>query len=131
MTRQLRRFNDGSSWQEIGGYSRAVRRDNSIMVSGTTANGPSGEAMFAGDTYRQTVHAIGLAITAIEQLGGTVHDIVRTRVLLAPEASWEEAAEAHRSCLSAVLPANSMYYVASLIGLDYLVEIEADAVVQA
>jgi enamine deaminase RidA (YjgF/YER057c/UK114 family) len=49
---------------------------------------------------------------------------------LAPDASWEEATEAHRACLSEVLPANSMYYVARLIGRGFLVEIEADAVVQ-
>ena len=126
-----RRFDDGSGWQEQVGYSRAVRRGNVITVSGTTATGPDGAALHPGDTGAQArvcLERIGQALTA---LGATLDDVVRTVVYLAPGASWQQAAQAHRDVLGAVRPANTMLYVGALIGdgLGFLVEIEAQAVV--
>lgn len=129
MSLTTRRVEDGTGWQEVGGYSRAVRRGEVIAVSGTTANGPDGAALFPGDTYAQTRHCLDQVLAAIRQLGGDLDDIVRTRVLLAPGASWQEATRAHGAVFGAVRPANSTYFVAELIGAGFLVEIEADAVV--
>jgi enamine deaminase RidA (YjgF/YER057c/UK114 family) len=80
-----------------------------------------------GDTYRQTVEAIAKGLRAVEALGGTVADILRTRVYLAPGASWSDAAWAHREAFDAVRPANTMLFVAALIGEGLLVEVELDA----
>jgi enamine deaminase RidA (YjgF/YER057c/UK114 family) len=123
------RVRDGSGWQDVGGYSRAVRRAGLIAVSGTTAHGPDGTALFPGDTYAQARHCLAVVVGAVQALGGAPADIVRTRVLLAPEADWEAATRAHGEAFGAVLPANSTYYVARLIGDGFLVEIEAEAVV--
>jgi enamine deaminase RidA (YjgF/YER057c/UK114 family) len=125
-----RRFDDGSGWQEQAGYSRAVRRGHVIAVSGTTATGPDGAALHPGDTGAQArvcLDRIGQALTA---LGATLDDVVRTVVYLAPGASWEQAAQAHRDVLGATRPANTMLYVGGLIGDGFLVEIEAQAVVE-
>jgi enamine deaminase RidA (YjgF/YER057c/UK114 family) len=124
-----RRFTDDTAWQEQAGYSRAVRRGNVVMVSGTTATGPDGAALHPDDTGAQArvcLDRIGQALTA---LGAGLGDVVRTVVYLAPEASWEQAAQAHRDVFGAVRPANTMLYAGGLIGDGFLVEIEAQAVV--
>jgi enamine deaminase RidA (YjgF/YER057c/UK114 family) len=125
------RFTGDSGWQQQAGYSRAVRRGNLVVVSGTTATGPDGTALHPGDTGAQArlcLSRIGQALTA---LGASWADVVRTVVYLAPGASWEQAAHAHREVLDAVRPANTMVYVAGLIGDGFLVEIEAQAVVES
>jgi enamine deaminase RidA (YjgF/YER057c/UK114 family) len=121
MPKETRRHRDGRGWEVKAGYSRAVRRGTHIAVSGTTA------ADASADTYGQARAALDQAILAVEALGGTKHDIVRTRILLAPEADWQAAARAHVQVLGEVAPANTMLYVAGLIGEDYLVEVEVDA----
>jgi enamine deaminase RidA (YjgF/YER057c/UK114 family) len=124
-----RHFTDGGGWQDQAGYSRAVRRGNIIMVSGTTATGPDGRAMHRGDTGAQARVCLSRVEDAIVALGGSLGDIVQTVVYLAPGASWEDAAAAHRDVLAAVRPANTMLYVDGLIGDEFLVEIQAQAVV--
>ena len=121
MPKETRRHRDGRGWEVKAGYSRAVRRGAHIAVSGTTA------ADTSADTYGQARAALDQAIHAVEALGGTKHDIVRTRILLAPDADWEAAARAHVQVLGDVAPANTMLYVAGLIGEGYLVEVEVDA----
>jgi enamine deaminase RidA (YjgF/YER057c/UK114 family) len=125
-----RHHRDGSGWEESAGYSRAVRRFGRIAVSGTTASGPDGRALHPGDTYRQARTALERAIGAVEALGGSSEDIVRTRLFLSPAADWEAAARAHVELLGKVAPANTMLHVAGLIGEGFLVEVEMDADVQ-
>jgi enamine deaminase RidA (YjgF/YER057c/UK114 family) len=125
------RYADEALWQDTAGYARAARRGGRIVVSGTTSSGPDGAVRHPGDTYRQTAEAIGTGLRAVEALGGTAADVLRTRVYLAPGASWEDAAKAHREAFDAVRPANTMLYVAALIGDGLLVEVELDAEVEA
>lgn len=126
-----RRYTDSSGWQQQAGYSRAVRRGPVITVSGTTAAGPDGTALCPGDTLGQTRLCLQRVLAALAALGGQPEDVVRTAVYLAPGASWEEAAQAHREVLGAVAPANTMLYVAGLIGDGFCVEVEAMAVTAA
>jgi enamine deaminase RidA (YjgF/YER057c/UK114 family) len=126
-----RRFTDDTAWQEQAGYSRAVRRGNVVMVSGTTATGPDGAALHPGDTGAQARECLRRVERALAALGAGLDDVVRTVVYLAPGASWQQAADAHRDVLGPVGPANTMLYVAGLIGDGFLVEIEAQAVVLA
>jgi enamine deaminase RidA (YjgF/YER057c/UK114 family) len=121
MPKVTQHHRDGRGWEAQAGYSRAVRRGSHIAVSGTTA------ADTSADTYGQTRAALAQALDAVEALGGTRTDVVRTRVMLAPGAEWEAAARAHVEVLGDVAPANTMLYVAGLIGDGYLVEIEVDA----
>jgi enamine deaminase RidA (YjgF/YER057c/UK114 family) len=122
-----RRHRDGGGWEEKAGYSRAVRRFGHIAVSGTTATADDGRALHIGDTYGQAVVALQRAIAAMETLGGGLGDVVRTRVFLAPGADWEGAARAHAEVMGSVAPANTMLYVARLIGDGFLVEVELEA----
>lgn len=122
-----RRHRDGGGWEEQAGYSRAVRRFGHIAVSGTTATAADGRALHVGDTYGQTLVALERAVAAMKALGGGLEDVVRTRVYLAPGADWEEAARAHAEVMASVAPANTMLYVADLIGDGFLVEVELEA----
>ena len=120
------RYRDGAPWEPMAGYSRAARAGNFIAVSGTTA--PSGADRFPGDTYGQVRGALEKVIEAVEALGGSRFDIIRTRVLLVPGADVDQACRAHLEVLGDVAPANTMLFIAALIGPGLLVEIEADAV---
>lgn len=122
------RYRDGSPWETKAGYSRAVRHGDTIEVSGTTAHDTDGSALYPGDAFRQTRTALERALRAVEELGGSRQDVVRTRVLLVPGADWEEAARAHAEMLGDVAPANTTLFVGGLIGEGLLVEVEVEAV---
>ena len=122
-------YTDDTEWQELAGYSRAVRRGNLVTVSGTTATGPDGSALHPGDTGGQARACLARVEEALTALGAELDDIIRTVIYLAPAASWEQAAAVHREVLGAVRPASTMLYVGGLIGDGFLVEIEAQAVI--
>ena len=82
----------------------------------------------SGGTYEQTVDAFERALAAVEELGGTKDDVIRTRLYLDPAADWERAADAHRDVFGGVDPANATFYVHGFIPEGVLVEVELDAV---
>lgn len=122
-------FTDDAGWQDAAGYSRAIRRGNVILVSGTTAHGPDGAALHPGDTGAQARACLARIERALIALGSGLADVVRTGIYLAPGASWEDAARAHYDVFADIRPASTMLYTAELIGDGFLVEIEAQAVV--
>lgn len=124
---QRRRIRDGSTFERVAGYSRAVRHGKHIAVSGTAALGPDG-ALYPGDTYRQAAEAIRRALDAAAQLGASPADVIRTRLLLASGCDWRAAARAHGEVFTPDGPANTTYYVAGFIPEGVLVEVELDAV---
>jgi enamine deaminase RidA (YjgF/YER057c/UK114 family) len=120
-------YSDGSRFEGVAAYSRAVRIGAHVSVSGTApmdADGP----LLPGDAYGQTLFAIRKALAAAEALGARPADVLRTRLLLAPGADWEGAVRAHAEIFADVRPANTTYFVAGFIP-DVLVEVELDAVV--
>lgn len=119
---------DGTVFEERASYSRAVRIGWHVAVSGTAPMGPDG-VLHPGDTYRQTAAAIEKALAAAEALGAAPGDVIRTRMLLAPGAAWEDAVRAHGEAFAGIAPANTTYLVAGFIP-DVLVEIELDAIVE-
>lgn len=122
-----RRALSGTTWESLAGYSRAVRDGDRILVSGTTAT--HGEHVIGGsDPAAQTHFVIDKIAGAIESLGGRLEDVVRTRVYVSDLAHWEPIARAHGVRFAGIQPANTMVG-AHLIGDEYLVEIEAEAVV--
>ena len=117
----------GVSWEAEFGYSRATRVGDRILVSGTTATGPEGPVAI-GDPEAQTRYAIEKIRTAIEALGGRLDEVVRTRIHVKPGTDWEAVARVHGEFFSAVRPVCTLTY-ADLIGEEYLVEIEVEAIV--
>ncbi|HXV63735.1 MAG TPA: RidA family protein [Vicinamibacteria bacterium] len=122
-----RSVGSGVSWEEEFGYSRAVRVGDRIFVSGTTATGPDGVAA-PGDAAGQAHFVLDKIESAIVALGGTLSDVVRTRVFVARLQDWSKVAAVHGERFRGIRPANTLVR-ADLIGEEYLVEIEAEAVV--
>jgi enamine deaminase RidA (YjgF/YER057c/UK114 family) len=125
--RHRRSVGSGVGWEEKYGYSRAVRVGDHIYVSGTTAAGPEG-LVAPGDAAGQARFALDKIEKAIRELGGSLGDVVRTRIYIARMNDWEEVARVHGDRLGDIRPANTLIR-ADLVGEEYLVEIEAEAVV--
>jgi enamine deaminase RidA (YjgF/YER057c/UK114 family) len=115
-------------WAKMMGYSRAVRVGNVIEVSGTAAAAPDGSILSPGDVEGQTREALATIGEALGELGASVADVVRTRVL-ADASRWEEAARAHGAVFRAVRPANTTMGGLEFIDPAILVEVEVTAVV--
>lgn len=117
----------GTVWEELAGYARAVRVGERILVSGTTATGPDG-LVGGSDPAAQTRFILDKIEKALNQLGGTLQDVVRTRIYLRNVADWEPVARVHGERFGQIRPVNTLVQ-AQLVGDEYLVEIEAEAVV--
>ena len=118
----------GTSWESMAGYSRAIRKGNRILVSGTTAT--HGSHLIGGNDPAAQAHFIFDKIEgAIQSLGGKIEDVVRTRIFVKNIEQWEPIARAHGHRFANIQPANTMVQ-ANLIGDEYLVEIEAEAIVE-
>ncbi len=125
MTRE--NYSSGTSWESKVGYARAVRSDGIIYVSGTTATDDDGQLVGVGDAYAQTIQTLKNVETALQQLGGSIEDVVRTRMYVTDISDWEEVGRAHGEYFESVRPATSMIEVSRLIHPDMLIEIEATA----
>lgn len=122
------RVDSGSLWEPICGYARAVRAGGRIVVSGTTATHGSGMLVCPGDVASQTVYILDKIAAAIHALGGSLEDVVRTRIYMRDISQWEPVARVHGRYFGEIRPANSLVEVSALVG-EYGVEIEAEAVV--
>lgn len=117
----------GTIWEDIAGFSRAVKKGNRILVSGTTATHGS-KAMGGTDPGAQAQFILDKIEGAIQSLGGTLEDVVRTRIFIRNADQWEPISRAHGQRFAGIQPANTMVR-ADLIGEEYLVEMEAEAVI--
>ena len=119
-----------SPYEDLVGFSRAVRVGNAVHVSGTVATADDGSVVGAGDAYAQTVQTLLNIEAALRNAGATLGDVVRTRIYVTDIADWEAVARAHRDFFSGVRPAATMVEVSRLIDPAMLVEIEAEALIE-
>lgn len=121
----------GRPWEAIVGYSRAVRVGQIIYVAGTTGVDASGVVVGASDPGAQTTQALRIIEAALAELGASMRDVVRTRIYVTNIADWEAIGQAHGAFFRDIRPAATMVEVSRLIDPALLVEIEADAIVDA
>ncbi|HEY0167966.1 MAG TPA: RidA family protein [Jatrophihabitans sp.] len=126
---QRQMVSSGARWESAVGYSRAVRVGSWVSVAGTTAARPEGGAVGGEDIAEQAREAIRRISAALEQVGASLEDVVRTRMFLTDISRWEEVGRAHGEFFADIRPASSMLEVSALIEPELLVEIEADAVI--
>ena len=125
---QKQLISSGSPWEDVVGYSRAVRVGNVVEVAGTTA--VDGDALVGeGNMYLQTQFILQKIGKALEQAGSSLEHVVRTRMFITDISLWEEAGRAHGEVFGNIKPASTMVEVSALIQEHLLIEIEVTAII--
>lgn len=119
----------GAPWEDIVGYSRAVRIGNTIEVSGTVAV-RDGKLVGQDNPYEQTKCILEIIDESLQKAGARLTDVVRTRIFVTDIGQWQMIGKAHGEVFGDIKPATSMIEVSRLISPEYLLEIEATAIVQ-
>ena len=125
-----RLISSGSPYEPKVGISRAVRVGSIIAVSGTAPLGPDGKTVGKGDPAAQARRCLDIIRAALEQAGSSLDQVVRTRTLLTRIDDWQAVAAVHGEYFGAIRPANTIMQVTRFIDPDWLIEFEADAVVE-
>ncbi len=120
-------YSSGSPWEDIVGYSRAVKVGNTIEVTGTVAD-HEGQLLGGNDPYLQTKYALDKIKATLESAGATIEDVVRTRLFVTNIDDWEAIGKAHQEVFGTIKPCTTMVEISRLIDKKYLVEIEATAI---
>jgi len=127
---QRTNYSSGAKWEEIVGYSRAVKVGNTIEVTGTVAVDENNMLVGDNDAYAQTKFIIEKIEKVLQRAGASLSDVVRTRMFVTDIIRWEEYGKAHGEFFKDIRPCTSMIEVKGLIAPEYLIEIEATAVIQ-
>jgi enamine deaminase RidA (YjgF/YER057c/UK114 family) len=121
-------ISSGAIWEDKVGYCRAVRVGPHIEVSGTVASDESGNVIGADSAYEQTKYILQKIEKALQQAGASLQDVVRTRMFVTDISRFDEYGQAHGEVFSTIKPCTSMLEVKGLVAPDYLIEIEATAI---
>jgi enamine deaminase RidA (YjgF/YER057c/UK114 family) len=119
----------GSPYEPQIGFSRAHRIGSQVAVSATAAIGDHGVTVGVGDMYVQTVRCLDIAERALTEVGASIDDVIRTRLMITDMSRWAEAGRAHGERFANVRPASTFVEVTGFIDPDWLIEIEVDAIV--
>jgi enamine deaminase RidA (YjgF/YER057c/UK114 family) len=121
-------YSSGSKWEDIVGYSRAVKIGNIVEVTGTVASGDDGNVVGKDDAYAQTKFIYQKIEKILQRAGAEMKDVIRVRMFVTDIARWHEYGRAHSEFFKEIKPCNTMVEVSALIEADYLIEIEATAI---
>ena len=122
-------YASGSKWEDIVGYSRAVKVGNIIEVAGTTAVDQEGHIYGGNNPYKQTIYILKKIENTLIKAGASMQDVVRTRMFVTDISQWESIGKAHGEFFKDIKPAASMLEVRQLISPELLVEIEVTAII--
>lgn len=128
MASKRKNLSSGLVWEDVVGYSRAVKINNIIEVSGTVAADEDGMVVGRNDGYQQAMFILQKIEKSLKALGGSLNDVVRTRMFVTDISRFQEFAKAHGEIFSTIKPCTSMIEIKSLVEPDYLIEIEATAI---
>jgi enamine deaminase RidA (YjgF/YER057c/UK114 family) len=122
-------YSSGSKWEHVIGYSRAVKVGNVVEVTGTVASGDDGKVVGKDDAYAQTKYIYEKIEAVLIRAGASMKDVVRVRMFVTDISRWQEYGKAHSEFFREIRPCNTMVEVNALIEQDYLIEIEATAII--
>lgn len=122
-------YSSGSKWEHVVGYSRAVKVGNVVEVTGTVASGDDGKVVGKDDAYAQTKFIYEKIEAVLKRAGAGMKDVVRVRMFVTDISRWQEYGKAHSEFFREIRPCNTMVEVSALIEADYLIEIEATAII--
>lgn len=126
---QRTNYSSGAKWEDIVGYSRAVKIGNTVEVTGTVSVDDDSNLVGGNSAYEQTKYVIQKIEKVLERAGASLKDVVRTRIFVTDISRWEEYGRAHGEFFTTIKPCTTMVEVSKLISPEYLVEIEATAVI--
>jgi enamine deaminase RidA (YjgF/YER057c/UK114 family) len=127
---EIKKFSSGGKWEEVFGYSRAIRVGNRVMVTGTTAVDPSGVVIGGdGDAYRQTIYTFQKIKKHLEDAGASIENVVWNRMFVTDISKWEDIARAHSEVFGKIRPCATMIEIKRLILPEMLIEIETEAII--
>jgi enamine deaminase RidA (YjgF/YER057c/UK114 family) len=126
---QRTNFSSGTKWEEAVAYSRAVRVENVIEVSGTVAVDEKQIIIGEGDPYLQTKFILQKIEAVLKEAGAELKDVVRTRMFVTDISRWQEYGKAHGEVFKEINPCTTMVEISSLITKGLLIEIEATAII--
>ena len=121
-------YSSGAKWEDIVGYSRAVKIGNTIEVTGTVAVDENSNLVGGDNAYEQTKFILQKIEKVLERAGASLKDVIRTRMFVTDISRWEEYGRAHGEYFKDIKPCTSMIEIKGLIAPEYLIEIEATAV---
>ena len=122
-------YSSGSKWEDIVGYSRAVKVGNLVEVTGTVASGDDGKVVGENDAYTQTKYIYEKIESVLKRAGASMKDVLRVRMFVTDISRWQEYGRAHSEFFKDIKPCNTMVEVRALIEPAYLIEIEATAII--
>ena len=122
-------YSSGAVWEDLVGYSRAVKTGNQIEVSGTVAADENGNVVGRDDAYQQTDFILQKIEKALNQAGASLEHVVRTRMFVTDISRFDEYGRAHGEVFGKIRPCTSMIEVKGLVSPEYLIEIEVTAIV--
>lgn len=120
-----------SPWEPIFGYARAVRTGNHVFVAGTASIADDGTTHGVGDPYAQGKRALEIIDKALSEVGASMADVVKTRLFYTDRSHWDDYVRAHGEVFSEIRPVSTAVQVAGLLSPEWLVEIEAEAIIDA
>lgn len=124
-------ISSGTPWENIVGYSRAVRVGNIVHVSGTTASDEHGQVIGGGDVAAQTEYILRKIERALHQAGTALSDVVRVRMYVIDISQWETIGRVHGQFFRDIRPVSTMVEVRKLVDPQHLIEIEVEAIIEA
>lgn len=122
-------YSSGAKWEDIVGYSRAVKVGNVVEVTGTVSVDDNSNLVGGSSAYEQTKFVIQKIEKVLQRTGASLKDVVRTRIFVTDISRWEEYGRAHGEFFKDIKPCTSMIEISKLIAPEYLVEIEATAII--
>jgi enamine deaminase RidA (YjgF/YER057c/UK114 family) len=122
-------YSSGAKWEDIIGYSRAVKMGNVVEVTGTVAVDDNNNLVGSGNAYEQTKFIIKKIEGVLQKAGASLKDVVRTRIFVTDISRWEEYGRAHGEFFKDIRPCTTMVEVKGLIAPEYLIEIEVTAII--